>query len=80
VDYRNLTDQGVRVEPPVPGEGILNSYVAHLKQSQNTRFSVDPLLCRFLLDNPMLPVSNCCSGRVRGCRRIEFEPHLGKTV
>lgn len=35
VNYRILTDQGVRVEPPLRGEKILNSYVAHLKQIQN---------------------------------------------
>jgi hypothetical protein len=33
VNYRILTDQGVRVEPPVNGENVLNSYVAHLKQN-----------------------------------------------
>jgi hypothetical protein len=41
VNYRVLTDQGVRVEPPVRGENILNSYVAHLKQIQNPRVSIE---------------------------------------
>ena len=41
VNYRILTDQGVRVEPPVRGENILNSYVAHLKQIQNPRTSIE---------------------------------------
>ena len=31
VNYRILADQGNRVEPPVRGENILNSYVAHLQ-------------------------------------------------
>src|SRR6516162_7550608 len=29
VNYRILTDQGVRIEAPLRGENILNSYVAH---------------------------------------------------
>jgi hypothetical protein len=31
VNYRVLTDKGVRVEAPLRGENILNSYTAHLK-------------------------------------------------
>lgn len=41
VNYRILTDQGVRVEPPVKGENVLNSYVAHLKQIQNPRTPIE---------------------------------------
>jgi hypothetical protein len=41
VNYRVLTDQGVRVEPPLRGENILNSYVAHLKQIKNPKVSIE---------------------------------------
>lgn len=41
VNYRILTDLGVKVEQPVQGENILNSYVAHLKQIQNPRVSIE---------------------------------------
>ena len=41
VNYRILTDQGVRVESPAKGENVLNSYVAHLKQIQNPRVSIE---------------------------------------
>jgi hypothetical protein len=41
VNFRVLTDQGVRVEPPLWGENILNSYIAHLKQIQNPRTSIE---------------------------------------
>ena len=41
VNYRVLGDQGNKVEPPVQGENILNSYVAHLRQIQNSRTSVE---------------------------------------
>jgi hypothetical protein len=39
VNYRILGDQGNKVEPPVEGENILNSYAAHLKQIQDPRTS-----------------------------------------
>jgi hypothetical protein len=39
--YRILTDQVAGVEPPVRGENILNSYVAHLKQIQNPQTSIE---------------------------------------
>jgi hypothetical protein len=41
VNYRILTDQGVRIEPPLRGENILNSYVAHLKRLRNPRISIE---------------------------------------
>ena len=41
VNYRILADQGNRVEPPVRGENILNSYVAHLRQIQNPHTPVE---------------------------------------
>ena len=41
VNYRILTEQGNKVEPPVRGENILNSYAAHLKQMQNPRTSIE---------------------------------------
>jgi hypothetical protein len=41
VNYRILTDQGVRIEPPLRGENILNSYVAHLKRLQNPRIWIE---------------------------------------
>src|SRR5271166_3506858 len=41
VNYRILADQGNRVEPPVRGENILNSYVAHLRQIQTPRTPVE---------------------------------------
>ena len=41
VNYRILGDQGNRVEPPIRGENILNSYVAHLRQIQNPRTPVE---------------------------------------
>ncbi len=41
VNYRILTEQGNKVEPPVRGENILNSYVAHLKQIQNPKVSIE---------------------------------------
>ena len=31
VNYRILADQGNKVEPPVEGENVINSYVAHLR-------------------------------------------------
>jgi hypothetical protein len=40
VNYRILTDQGVRVEPPIRGENILDSFVAHLKQIKNPKVSI----------------------------------------
>ena len=41
VNYRILADQGNKVEPPVRGENILNSYVAHLKQIQDPRTPIE---------------------------------------
>jgi hypothetical protein len=41
VNYRILTDQGVSVEPPLRGENILNSYVAHLRQIKNPKVSIE---------------------------------------
>jgi hypothetical protein len=41
VNFHILTDQGVKVEQPLRGENILNSYVAHLKQIQNPRTSTE---------------------------------------
>ena len=41
VNYRIPGDQGSKVEPLVQGENILNSYVAHLKQIENPRTSVE---------------------------------------
>ncbi len=32
VDYRILGDQGNKVEPPLPDENVIDSYVAHLRQ------------------------------------------------
>ena len=39
--YVNYRIQGNKVEPPVRGENILNSYVAHLRQLQSPRTSVE---------------------------------------
>jgi S1/P1 Nuclease len=41
VNYRIVSDQENKIEPPVQGENILNSYVAHLRQIQNPRTSVE---------------------------------------
>jgi hypothetical protein len=41
VNYRILTEQGVRVEQPLKGENVLNSYVAHLKEIQNPRTPIE---------------------------------------
>ena len=41
VNYRIISDQGGRVELPLRGENILNSYVAHLRQIQNPRTPVE---------------------------------------
>jgi S1/P1 Nuclease len=41
VNYRILADQGNKVEPPLGGENILNSYVAHLKQIQDPRTPIE---------------------------------------
>ena len=41
VNYRIVSDQENKIEPPVQGENILNSYVAHLRQIQNPRASVE---------------------------------------
>jgi len=41
VNFRILADQENKVEPPVPGENILNSYVAHLKQIQDPRTPIE---------------------------------------
>jgi hypothetical protein len=37
----NYRIQGNNVEPPIRGENILNSYIAHLKQIQNPRTSIE---------------------------------------
>lgn len=37
VDYRIFADRGNTVEPPVEGEDVLNSYVAHLAAIRNAR-------------------------------------------
>ena len=39
--YVNYRIEGNKVEPPVRGENILNSYVAHLRQIQSPRTSVE---------------------------------------
>lgn len=39
VNFRILADQGNRVDPPLPGENVINSYVAHLKRIRNPRTS-----------------------------------------
>ncbi len=39
VDYRVRGDQGNKIDPPVPGEDILNSYVAHRKALQDPHTS-----------------------------------------
>ena len=41
VNFRIQADQGSKVEPPVRGENILNSYVAHLKQIQDPRTPIE---------------------------------------
>jgi hypothetical protein len=41
VNYRIFTDQGIKVEPPVKGENVLNSYVAHLRQIKNPKVSIE---------------------------------------
>jgi len=41
VNYRILADQGNKLEPPARGENILNSYVAHLKQIQDSRTPIE---------------------------------------
>jgi hypothetical protein len=35
VDYRILGDQGNKVEPPLPDENVIDSYVTHLRQTQD---------------------------------------------
>ena len=47
VNYRILADQGNRVEPPVRGENILNSYVAHLHRFRThaPRWRTKPFTC-----------------------------------
>jgi hypothetical protein len=41
LNYCIRTEQSFRVEPPLQGENILNSYAAHLKQIQNSRVSFE---------------------------------------
>jgi len=41
VDYRIFADLGNKVEPPVEGEDVLNSYVAHVRKIKDSRTPVD---------------------------------------
>jgi hypothetical protein len=39
VNFRILADQGNKVEPPLDGENIINSYVAHLRKIEDVKTS-----------------------------------------
>ncbi len=41
VNFRILADQGNKVEPPLPGENILNSYVAHVRAAKDRKTSAE---------------------------------------
>jgi hypothetical protein len=41
VNYRILADQGNKVEPPLEGENVLNTYRAHVRQVQDRRTPVE---------------------------------------
>lgn len=41
VNYRILGDQGNKVEPPLPDENVIDSYIAHLRQIQDALTPVE---------------------------------------
>jgi hypothetical protein len=63
--YRILTDQGIRLEPPLRRENILNSYVGNLKQIQNPRVPIE---------DEALHLSWVCLWRDSGARSLDRRP------
>jgi hypothetical protein len=41
VNYRIMAEQGNKVEPPLAGENVVNSYVAHLRRIEDARTSAE---------------------------------------
>jgi hypothetical protein len=41
VNHRIMAERGNKVEPPLPGENVVNSYVAHLRRIEDARTSVE---------------------------------------
>jgi hypothetical protein len=41
VNFRVLAEEGDRIDPPLPGENVINSYVAHLRRIEEPRTSAE---------------------------------------
>jgi acetolactate decarboxylase len=41
VNFRVMAEEGNRIEPPLPGENVLNSYVGHVRRARDRRTSLE---------------------------------------